>query len=68
MTESTTQMIAQIEELKSKLYDRESELLGQQHTHSDDPWGNKTREIAELRRHVELLDRTINMLKIQEQK
>jgi len=57
------QLIREIEELKSKLYDQESELLRVYGDVNGDYHGNNTRRIADLRQSVELLDRTIKMLR-----
>jgi hypothetical protein len=69
MTETIEQMIVKLEELKSELYDRESELLRSFADRNPmcDFNGDTTRKIASLRSRVELLDRAINMLKVQGQ-
>jgi hypothetical protein len=69
MTETIEQMIVKLEELKYELYDKESYLLRifADRNPMCDFNGDTTREIAHLRSRVELLDRTIKMLKSQEQ-
>jgi|GraSoiStandDraft_37_1057305.scaffolds.fasta_scaffold619811_2 hypothetical protein len=68
---TTTQMlIEELEDLKMKLFDKESSLL---RTYADnnvlcDLYGQATREVAETRKYIELLDRTITMIREGEKK